>query len=116
MRPRAPSTFFFSSSRRHTRYIGTGVQTCALPIFGTIRNVDPSAAATWTTSVYGPARAGGSRSGRSEERRVGEEGCAAGAPEHSQAIQSSTGRLPHRLIVLDYNAGTASRSGVRRVT
>ena len=26
--------FFFSSRRRHTRYIGTGVQTCALPILG----------------------------------------------------------------------------------
>src|SRR5437879_9936719 len=25
--------FFFSSRRRHTRYIGDGVQTCALPIY-----------------------------------------------------------------------------------
>ena len=25
--------FFFSSRRRHTRYIGAGVQTCALPIY-----------------------------------------------------------------------------------
>src|SRR5437762_5256209 len=33
--------FFFSSRRRHTRYIGAGVQTCALPI-----SVWPTAPAT----------------------------------------------------------------------
>src|SRR3546814_672200 len=35
-------SFFFSSRRRHTRCaLGTGVQTCALPIFPVLRHVYP---------------------------------------------------------------------------
>src|SRR3546814_13304190 len=38
--------FFFSSRRRHTRCaLVTGVQTCALPISGTLRDVDEYARA-----------------------------------------------------------------------
>src|SRR3546814_4226505 len=84
--------FFFSSRRRHTICaLGTGVQTCALPICGTLTDViacrlDPgeqvqAAAATeevtrgeevgttanWTSATRENV------SGRSEERRVGKE-------------------------------------------
>src|SRR5213593_4883966 len=37
----APNSFFFSSRRRHTRWLAvTGVQTCALPIFRGCRLAD----------------------------------------------------------------------------
>src|SRR3546814_5276061 len=62
--------FFFSSRRRHTRCaLVTGVQTCALPIYG--------GCAWWglsfptTRSAGGPILACGLT--RSEERRVGKE-------------------------------------------
>src|SRR3546814_1709433 len=69
--------FFFSSRRRHTRCaLVTGVQTCALPIYGLTggrrRQLHPHRA-------YGCARGRGCDSGsscvqqRSEERRVGKE-------------------------------------------
>src|SRR3546814_4122054 len=80
--------FFFSSRRRHTRCaLVTGVQTCALPIYG-----DPSGDRRTVVPpalLHGPDAGGGddaqgylatvvlvlrvSRSRRSEERRVGKE-------------------------------------------
>src|SRR3546814_7947851 len=78
--------FFFSSRRRHTRCaLVTGVQTCALPIFGRIdvlaaRDVHVLDAvddiviaigiAAGDIAAFQPAVR---REGRSEERRVGKE-------------------------------------------
>src|SRR5256885_8174540 len=39
-------SFFFSSRRRHTRFDWTGVQTCALPIYGLARPRDGVARVT----------------------------------------------------------------------
>src|SRR3546814_4335379 len=64
-------SFFFSSRRRHTRCaLVTGVQMCALPIFGAVcaaaafsaTALSPTAASaadriTWNVSSYGPSRA-----------------------------------------------------------
>src|SRR3546814_5724238 len=76
--------FFFSSRRRHTRFaLLTGVQTCALPIYGvphslrfralaklasSIRKITPCSASTH--SAKGRTMC---ISTRSEERRVGKE-------------------------------------------
>src|SRR3546814_1900991 len=94
------SVFFFSSRRRHTRCaLVTGVQTCALPIFGERdiidaveaarqdrgscsgeRFVDGSAARDRRRRGLQRGRKGGrgpalvGRQIRSEERRVGKEG------------------------------------------
>src|SRR3546814_10577191 len=90
--------FFFSSRRRHTRCaLVTGVQTCALPIFpdgrsldlGRMVATDPSGAsgladridnhwgsivkAGMLSSLFGIGTEFGN-TGRSEERRVGNEG------------------------------------------
>src|SRR6184192_4731679 len=60
--------FFFSSRRRHTRCrLVTGVQKCALPIFGRTRR--PHAPSS--TPMAGTTPAISAR--RSEERRVGKE-------------------------------------------
>src|SRR3546814_2612279 len=82
--------FFFSSRRRHTRCaLVTGVQTCALPIFGLPRrrrwgqpgvqadHVIVAAATSTTSPVARPTRRCAApvaqRDTRSEERRVGKE-------------------------------------------
>src|SRR3546814_7009644 len=70
-------SFFFSSRRRHTRCaLVTGVQTCALPIYGpafhrfrTIRRRGRAAARPNARALCRYAR----REWRSEERRVGKE-------------------------------------------
>src|SRR3546814_5001963 len=62
--------FFFSSRRRHTRCaLVTGVQTCALPIYGSrpVRVRRSVAMRHWCGASAGP------RTRRSEERRVGKE-------------------------------------------
>src|SRR5437867_13240899 len=74
--------FFFSSRRRHTRSYGDGVQTCALPICKLVADYDGAGAGHRNRrQAYPkttPARVtsrdpSGSRSTRSEERRVGRE-------------------------------------------
>src|SRR3546814_9523441 len=85
--------FFFSSRRRHTRCaLVTGVQTCALPIFGTVSSPEKAELArangAWQTIDYSRENVvervleltGGKKVpvvydgvGRSEERRVGKE-------------------------------------------
>src|SRR3546814_8631292 len=60
--------FFFSSRRRHTRCaLVTGVQTCALPIFGTHTDSSSGLESTMISSIRLTERK------RSEERRVGKE-------------------------------------------
>src|SRR3546814_8224879 len=60
-------SFFFSSRRRHTRCaLVTGVQTCALPIYGG-EALLPAAAALSARPLHLVHH------GRSEERRVGKE-------------------------------------------
>src|SRR3546814_6735249 len=62
--------FFFSSRRRHTRCaLVTGVQTCALPIFGTTGG----GSGAMIVAVGRPGLAKLATTGRSEERRVGKE-------------------------------------------
>src|SRR3546814_6090361 len=69
--------FFFSSRRRHTRCaLVTGVQTCALPIFGETGSHTPQVGAhrlepKGQAGTRRAARIEGA--GRSEERRVGKE-------------------------------------------
>src|SRR3546814_7116064 len=75
--------FFFSSRRRHTRCaLVTGVQTCALPIFlqpivvsNRLKNVPENGFWNWDPGahfgIYHPDTFW--LTGRSEERRVGEE-------------------------------------------
>src|SRR3546814_1929240 len=75
--------FFFSSRRRHTRCaLVTGVQTCALPIFGgrKLRAVEQREPFLWAEVERGKTRVlqriGGGEAlatNRSEERRVGKE-------------------------------------------
>src|SRR3546814_2340411 len=74
--------FFFSSRRRHTRCaLVTGVQTCALPIFGCYGataiktpNVDRLAArGTRFVNAHSPSATCTPSRYRSEERRVGKE-------------------------------------------
>src|SRR3546814_2931343 len=81
--------FFFSSRRRHTRCaLVTGVQTCALPIFGIERLLVQEARALLAAGEFPPGSMGpkveasirfvegGGREAiitRSEERRVGKE-------------------------------------------
>src|SRR3546814_9738163 len=72
--------FFFSSRRRHTRCaLVTGVQTCALPIFGGIDDVHQLAGDDNDATIEQRAedsdaliQQSGDRN-RSEERRVGKE-------------------------------------------
>src|SRR5256886_14514075 len=45
--------FFFSSRRRHTRLTVTGVQTCALPIFGQFPPTDADGAFSGTMVFHG---------------------------------------------------------------
>src|SRR3546814_14647262 len=78
--------FFFSSRRRHTRCaLVTGVQTCALPIYGRRSPREQRCAVSpWRGRDRHQLRPGrvaprrlcrdGARAGRSEERRVGKEG------------------------------------------
>src|SRR6476469_6319198 len=58
--------FFFSSRRRHTRYIGAGVQTCALPISRMATAIRLSGAEPLRFHWNRPRQ-----SRRSEERREG---------------------------------------------
>src|SRR5210317_2036895 len=59
--------FFFSSRRRHTRFLNvTGVQTCALPIYGDHKG----GLAQHSLNVY---EVFSEKAKRSEERRVGKE-------------------------------------------
>src|SRR5688572_31071747 len=102
--------FFFSSRRRHTRLTVTGVQTCALPIFGpmasrvlrTMRSSVPCRMSDFasltayppvgwleehTTPLYGPQEpevqpAASNMPPRSEERRVGKECRSRGTTDH----------------------------------
>src|SRR3546814_8926914 len=65
--------FFFSSRRRHTRCaLVTGVQTCALPISGSIA---PALQRSFNSAASSGSISSSSRfkSRRSEERRVGKE-------------------------------------------
>src|SRR3546814_3711877 len=69
--------FFFSSRRRHTRCaLVTGVQTCALPIYGRVREVNrimPCGMFGWIRTFSTLAPFMEKRFRRSEERRVGKE-------------------------------------------
>src|SRR6056297_4053250 len=63
--------FFFSSRRRHTRFSGvTGVQTCALPIYGASQ-VERHRHVAKIEAAPGPVAM--DQEPRSEERRVGKE-------------------------------------------
>src|SRR3546814_10821609 len=77
--------FFFSSRRRHTRCaLVTGVQTCALPIYGGVNCIELARCGP-TSQLSGGTATRGARSAttnlvlaaiggqRSEERRVGKE-------------------------------------------
>ena len=87
--------FFFSSRRRHTRYISvTGVQTCALPIShhdlaGLVKNHPAEVLIEWACrwlidySVnIASTNFRGSKGSRSEERRVGKECRSRWSPYH----------------------------------
>src|SRR3546814_2537534 len=64
--------FFFSSRRRHTRCaLVTGVQTCALPIYGHAYELLAVDAGDVVGEVVGPV---GSRADPSEQDRLVEEG------------------------------------------
>src|SRR5699024_12170890 len=98
--------FFFSSRRRHTSLQGTGVQTCALPIF-TQRSPRPETARPTpglrqpsdaergrapVTAPGGAVRAVPRRDSgaatRSEERRVGKECSTRGSPDPFKNIRT----------------------------
>src|SRR5256885_8074499 len=94
--------FFFQAEDGIRDYKVTGVQTCALPIFRTLRRHtqwrDLQLRRAKARLARGVARAlghrshargirgvgggGGGRAVRSEERRVGEEGRSRGSPDH----------------------------------
>src|SRR5881397_4187674 len=62
--------FFFSSRRRHTRWLNVnGVQTCALPIWLHVQRLKSRVTTVQVPSSSGPH----GFQGRSEERRVGKE-------------------------------------------
>src|SRR5579863_10628003 len=71
---------FFSSRRRHTRWTGAGVQTCALPILTPVLRSFSRRPAR--SCIAGPSRRWSSRTARSEERRVGKECRSRWAPYH----------------------------------
>ena len=83
---RGRDDFFFSSRRRHTRYISvTGVQTCALPIWGAgarlANNVLHDRAAR-RDGAGAQIVTVGKTTRRSEERRVGKECRSRWSPYH----------------------------------
>ena len=78
--------FFFSSRRRHTRYISvTGVQTCALPIFeGIYEHIDELKGKQKENIINSKDLVKLSKElvTRSEERRVGKECRSRWSPYH----------------------------------
>src|SRR5438034_1115056 len=76
--------FFFQAEDGIRDHCVTGVQTCALPIYGLSARNSPTNSAGLgcgsplsSTHIHLPSKAGGMRS---EERRVGKEGRSGGVP------------------------------------
>src|SRR5438876_12352822 len=78
-RPPVTASFFFSSRRRHTRWTGDWVQTCALPIFHEVFVFESDALALESDFQKGVLAhkfedfVSDVLDDRSEERRVGKE-------------------------------------------
>src|SRR2546429_7448279 len=88
-----PSVFFFQAEDGIRDVAVTGVQTCALPIYGGYRASSYLHSRTFRQSLLNGVAQSDVRvtrafvfhiakAGRSEERRVGEEGRSRGSPDH----------------------------------
>src|SRR5438552_18879432 len=87
--------FFFQAEDGIRDDLVTGVQTCALPISGSARGSPSTAPIAREHSSCNPPPARGpvrvtSQMARSEERRVGKECRAGGAPDHEKAKTKSS--------------------------
>src|SRR5688500_20216136 len=79
--------FFFQAEDGIRDYKVTGVQTCALPIWGFRPAIRSCASATWRSRLSAaswPRNASGRTPARSEERRVGKECSARGGPDEGK--------------------------------